>query len=196
MEPVAKINDPCSQPWQDMTPEGNGRHCAHCSKIVTDFTTWSDEAILQYLSANSGVCGRFRKEQVASDETSNYLRSIARARVPLLHKIAAIFVLVFGLLQMSCNPKVESSANNSYVTGDSVAVVTTQTQGMPMVAADSATKGKINVSDSPALERIMKHSHKKEGAIVLSHDETLNGFVGPKPAEERKIRRQDSAAKK
>ena len=156
MQPVAIIENPCSQPWQEMTPQGTGRHCRHCSKMVTDFTTWSDDEILRYLSAHSNVCGRFRKEQVADDDTSNYLRSVARAHVPLLHKIAAAIALVFGLLQMSCTMGA-SSADSHHLTGDSVAVTPVQTFGEPTLPSDSVTKGKLIVADSPVINN-RKHN--------------------------------------
>src|SRR5476651_1728103 len=60
------IPNPCSQNWQDMTPDQNGRHCAHCCKTVTDFTRMSDQQIIDTLSAGGKICGRFAPEQVNS----------------------------------------------------------------------------------------------------------------------------------
>ncbi|MCF8449380.1 MAG: carboxypeptidase-like regulatory domain-containing protein [Taibaiella sp.] len=60
------ISSPCSQPWEQMTPDGQGRHCAHCSKTVVDFTTWSDGALYNFFSQNTDrVCGRFFATQLA-----------------------------------------------------------------------------------------------------------------------------------
>jgi len=60
------IPNPCHQSWDEMTPQGQGRHCAHCQKVVTDFTGWSDTALYEFLIKNKDVkiCGRFRAEQV------------------------------------------------------------------------------------------------------------------------------------
>lgn len=60
------IPNPCHQSWDEMTPQGQGRHCAHCQKVVTDFTGWSDTALYEFISKNKDVkfCGRFRAEQV------------------------------------------------------------------------------------------------------------------------------------
>jgi hypothetical protein len=47
-----------------MTPEGLGRHCAHCCKTVIDFTTWSDAALYKFFATHQGdVCGRFLSTQ-------------------------------------------------------------------------------------------------------------------------------------
>lgn len=44
------IPNPCSQNWDEMTATGNGRHCAHCSTTVIDFTTCTDAELYQFFS--------------------------------------------------------------------------------------------------------------------------------------------------
>lgn len=46
-----------------MTPKSDGRHCAHCDKVVRDFTAYSDSQILSAIK-NDNVCGRFRPDQI------------------------------------------------------------------------------------------------------------------------------------
>ena len=59
------IPHPCTQNWDKMTPEAKGRHCAHCQKTVIDFTSWSDTALYNYFTKNTGaVCGRFTAMQL------------------------------------------------------------------------------------------------------------------------------------
>jgi len=60
------IPNPCHQSWDEMTPQGQGRHCAHCQKVVTDFTSWSDTALYEFLLKNKDVriCGRIYKSQL------------------------------------------------------------------------------------------------------------------------------------
>ena len=60
------IPQPCSQNWQEMTPAADGRHCAHCSKTVTDFARMSDQQIIATLSAGGNICGRFEPGQLNS----------------------------------------------------------------------------------------------------------------------------------
>ena len=60
------IPAPCSQSWEEMTLEGNGRFCAHCQKRVIDFTTYSDTALYNFFAKNNKqVCGRFLNTQIS-----------------------------------------------------------------------------------------------------------------------------------
>ena len=59
------IPHPCTQNWDEMTPCGTGRFCAHCQKTVIDFTTWSDTALYNFFAKNTGeVCGRMFATQL------------------------------------------------------------------------------------------------------------------------------------
>src|SRR5476651_1285839 len=58
------IPNPCSQYWQEMTSNQNGRNCAHCCKTVTDFTQMTDQQIIDTLSAGGKICGRFAPGQL------------------------------------------------------------------------------------------------------------------------------------
>lgn len=61
-----QIPKPCHEDWQQMTPEDKGRHCLVCQKTVIDFTQLTDTEILSYFQQKpTGVCGRFRPEQLA-----------------------------------------------------------------------------------------------------------------------------------
>ncbi|MDB9701346.1 carboxypeptidase-like regulatory domain-containing protein [Salibacteraceae bacterium] len=60
-----QIPTPCSEDWNKMTPADKGRHCASCAKIVTDFTTMSDDELINFLgSGNVSGCGRVRPDQL------------------------------------------------------------------------------------------------------------------------------------
>lgn len=65
---LVSIPEPCSEGWSNMTPEGQGRHCKSCDKVVVDFTSMSDSEIINLLkykkSKNERVCGHFRSTQV------------------------------------------------------------------------------------------------------------------------------------
>lgn len=58
------IPNPCHENWDDMNPDDKGRFCSVCSKNVVDFTTMTDEEVLNYFSAHKGekVCGRIQKK--------------------------------------------------------------------------------------------------------------------------------------
>ena len=80
---------PCDADWQQMTPTAEGRHCAHCDRVVHDFTNASaaDLAQARAASPDGRLCGRFRREQLAP-------RPQLR---PKLRRFLVALVLVCGL---------------------------------------------------------------------------------------------------
>lgn len=65
-----RIDNPCSQHWEQMTPEAQGRFCASCQKTVVDFTGMSDAEMLRAFAGAgaavnaAGTCGRFLRGQL------------------------------------------------------------------------------------------------------------------------------------
>jgi hypothetical protein len=56
---------PCREDWDQMSPDGRGRFCASCQKTVIDFSNWTDTALYEFFSKNTGpVCGRFQNTQL------------------------------------------------------------------------------------------------------------------------------------
>lgn len=68
MRPVSlkiSIPQPCSQSWEGMSPEGAGRFCGGCNKVVVDFTRLSDSQIVDILSDTfRKYCGHFNATQL------------------------------------------------------------------------------------------------------------------------------------
>lgn len=66
------IKNPCSESWDRMTPEEQGRFCASCQKLVIDFTSMDDQEVLQWFTLPKGsVCGRFRQDQLRRSLVAN-----------------------------------------------------------------------------------------------------------------------------
>ncbi len=58
------IPSPCQEDWNQMTPQGENRHCQKCSTLIIDFTKMSDKEITDFFENNHGkVCGRINKKQ-------------------------------------------------------------------------------------------------------------------------------------
>ena len=66
MSHIKSIDIPkkCHQFWSDMSPINEGRHCENCNKAVINFTAMTDSEIINYLSRNDNVCGRFINNQI------------------------------------------------------------------------------------------------------------------------------------
>ncbi len=59
------IPEPCSENWDKMTVSERGRFCSRCSNIITDFSTFTDKELVEYISkANAKICGRFENTQL------------------------------------------------------------------------------------------------------------------------------------
>ena len=103
MEFILKVPKPCNESWDEMTPVAGGRNCAMCSKTVVDFTGWQPEDIVSYIhGAGRKVCGRFREEQLNTPiDTDHFILAVATSTMPLVRKVAAIFLVAFGLLSLS-----------------------------------------------------------------------------------------------
>jgi hypothetical protein len=59
------IPEPCHENWATMHPSEKGKFCDLCQKEVIDFTTWTDDAVIQYFELNpQQICGRLAENQL------------------------------------------------------------------------------------------------------------------------------------
>ena len=89
---TVQIEDPCHEDWNRMTPQGVGRHCDACEKVVVDFSNKSDAYIANYLKKHNNVCGRFKGTQL------NRPIDLAQRRYSLIPPLAASFMLPLAML--------------------------------------------------------------------------------------------------
>lgn len=65
---VLSIHEPCSEIWNEMEIDEQGRFCRKCEKIVVDFTSMSDQEISKiFEKANCNgnkICGRLKESQL------------------------------------------------------------------------------------------------------------------------------------
>lgn len=108
-----QIPEPCHEDWNQMTPQGLGRHCESCAKTVVDFTTKSDKFIASYFKKHDNICGRFRSDQLDRPIDLSVRRNA------ILPPLAASFILPLAMLAASSaygqeSPK-QFSRDASYV---------------------------------------------------------------------------------
>ena len=91
------VPNPCHEKWDGMQPQENGRYCGSCQKVVVDFTTKTNEEILEYIKKNSSkqLCGTFKNEQLPQTTFLKKDENIIRFLAALL--------LVFGMSLFSCS---------------------------------------------------------------------------------------------
>jgi hypothetical protein len=140
-----RIASPCSENWNRMQPNTNGRHCGKCQKTVVDFSTKSTEEIQHYFKyAQGATCGRFNTHQVTHNPTSwqhalrNYRRQVQVSTISAFPKILYLTMLSICLFVVSCDWK---GSSNHHTVGDTVYV-------------DSAQAKKLNQQDTLPSEKI------------------------------------------
>jgi len=70
------IDKPCSENWNNFNQTAAGGFCSECMKNVVDFTTMSDQELVNFISESSGqTCGRLRRDQLSREIKSAPLLS-------------------------------------------------------------------------------------------------------------------------
>jgi len=130
MNTYIHIPKPCHENWNAMLPEEQGRHCLKCCKTVVDFTSWEAGDIKDYLETNAQqkVCGRFREDQL-DNSIEKTISNIWQSALPALKKIAAVFLLAFGVAASSCSDY-KGKIQQPQVVGE-IAVVLPDTTTVP-----------------------------------------------------------------
>lgn len=125
MENQINVPKPCSQNWNSMIPNKDGRFCNSCSKTVIDFTKMEIPEIKNYLIENSGkegVCGHFKFDQVQTKESIKYhnLRNrISRIKIKPIKNLALFSVsLLFTLT--SCMGKAALDGEPAVIDNDTI----------------------------------------------------------------------------
>lgn len=179
MKYLIQVPKPCTQSWEEMTPDNAGRHCASCCKTVIDFTGWQQEEILHYLQQNPGrTCGRFRKEQLnVPISTEQFVTSVVRSPLPYYRQVAAVLLFAFGLLQMSCDTH---TAGTPALVRDTIA---SQTLGKPAVLHGEPIASP-DTADVPEKKKVKK---KKKRETTMPHEELMGDIaIFPEPQPEPK----------
>ncbi len=85
------INSPCGETFENFTPTTRGGFCSSCSKEVVDFTSMTDQEIVNFFDHNNGkACGRFHESQLKSYQLNDTIN-------PTYKNYAAIGVIGLSL---------------------------------------------------------------------------------------------------
>lgn len=115
------IPNPCNEDWDKMTPEGQGRFCSACQTKVTDFTSMTDEQVLNYFIEHKGqhICGRYLQSQLDRTMTKE-IPSAPLLPLRLAKRIAAGFLFLHTLAgtayAQTGKPKTEISPQQKKLT--------------------------------------------------------------------------------
>lgn len=99
-----RIDKPCTENWNEMTPTERGAFCQKCCKQVLDFTNQTNHQIQSALRNSNGgeVCAKITTDQLSSlNWEFEQWQSSATMNVQRMSFYALLFV--FGLSLVSCS---------------------------------------------------------------------------------------------
>jgi hypothetical protein len=100
-----RIDNPCSESWDHMRPDHQGRFCSSCEKTVVDFTGMSDQEVISWIAKQKGnICGRFQGEQLNRDLVAPPANLAGQAKMASARKNGRLGIwryLLTGLLLSS-----------------------------------------------------------------------------------------------
>lgn len=184
------IPEPCTENWDKMIPNKNGRFCLNCSKTVIDFTEMLPEEIQHFFSQNQNknICGRIRKSQLDSI-TIQIPTSIIYTQT-YYHKmfLLALFIAM-GTTLFSCQDKNgnKQKIDRIEVIEDSPIIKKTSTENPKAVNTKSSavteTKSiKNKKSSGIKKEKMFSFTKTKCGAAIpineIYEDNTVYGGMG------------------
>lgn len=158
MKPQIKITiqSPCSEKWNSMLPQEQGRHCVQCNRIILDFSTKSDQEILDYIQQASGkICGKFLNDQL--DRT--LIPIPQRKQIPVWQKIAASLFLLMGVERTYANHRAPLAAKVVESKTDTEKFVQ---RNIPLV------NSKKNAKEEVVLKGMVLDSNTNEGVIFAT----------------------------
>ena len=98
-----RINEPCHENWNAMTPKEQGRFCGSCQKDVVDLTNMTDAELKAYFTNYSGsICGRFNTSQLSSETNVQYsYSSLSEISKKFIRAFALVFIMLVGVQKHS-----------------------------------------------------------------------------------------------
>lgn len=90
------IKNPCSENWNEMSEQAQGRMCAHCQKCVIDFTQMSDGEVIAYIKMKKEekICGRMSYTQIERFRLKKLQPSPRKWSKPMAAAFAALLATV------------------------------------------------------------------------------------------------------
>ncbi len=168
---LVSIPQPCHEDWSNMSPQGNGRHCNSCNKIVVDFTKMDHEDLLEYLRshAGKGTCGRFKSSQLTMPAPAPSLP--VHPVFSKFRRMTALLMAGFAFLASACKPGLTGKPTVGEIAVDSSMTV-------KPVSADTAsqkveeprTRDEVKDIQSPPPVNF-EEFHTKGNWIVTETDE-------------------------
>ena len=153
------IPNPCSENWNEMSSEEQGRFCSVCSKCVIDFTEKNASEIQQIITekSNDSVCGRFYNHQLNNEDSkTSKLKEKFFRYIPASFQNNKVSLGLFSLILFltGCAKEKESCIATTgvpVINEDSIQENNNFIMGAPLIQNDSIAK--MPKKDSVALKK-------------------------------------------
>lgn len=154
-----KIDTPCHEDWNNMTPVDHGRFCQACVKQVVDFSTMTDQQILKYIAKGNGnICGR-----VSNDQLNRPLVPAAeQPKTKWWYAVLLPLVMVFNRAGAQQGAKQRSIPSTAIETGEcTISGMVTNDKGQPVTGAYVTIEesGRTVVTDTMGRYKLNAHGY-------------------------------------
>jgi predicted acetyltransferase len=137
---LSKIQQ-CDQYWDFMEPQGCGRLCEKCDKIIVDFRQMKDEEVTAvHMLADEAVCGIYRKDQLVAPSKRSVKKS-SKWKAWYLACLGVLFAKAGNAQDLPKQEKVEQ--NDLLVQRDTIPVSVEEAHGKQAVNDSLWIKGKV-----------------------------------------------------
>ncbi len=148
------IPRPCSQDWDEMTPQGQGRHCDSCNKTVIDFSSWSDTELFSFFNKNTApVCGRYLESQLRRPIVIPYQPHSRLYRMAVAMGLTLLFVHGPEVRAQSRPPIVATDSLISELKGNKTDSSTSEIRG---TVTDDKKEPLVNATVQILQNRVLK----------------------------------------
>jgi hypothetical protein len=167
------IPEPCSENWDNMTPNEQGRHCKSCNKTVIDFSLFSDRQLAEFFKKAAGsVCGRLTNYQA-----NRQLAYAEPSKHPLFNKLLVGTALATGLTS--------SAAAQDSTTPPQTITITPQNKAISTDSGTIVTRDVGTLKEPPLdTEKLLKPD---TFPIYIEHITCTMGCVIAETTQEPKI---------
>ncbi|MFA6058536.1 MAG: hypothetical protein WC756_10070 [Taibaiella sp.] len=186
MQAIINIPQPCSENWDAMQPDAQGRHCSSCAKTVIDFTSWELQDIAAYLKKKTGkhVCGRFLNSQLNQPfDLTALAPKVISWHTNEWRKIAALIIVCFALASCSMGKATDSNQDTEQAMSTTGVVLATPIQ-------DSITDESKKPTPIATAKRRTNKSPKQPIGYVEAHEGHTMGL--PELEEPQYVPTKDS----
>jgi len=154
------IPKPCHESWHSMDATGHGAFCHSCQKVVIDFSSMTDREIIEYISKNSGGCGRFRPDQLDTKLTTLKVDNGAfRWRAVLFSLLPLFSVRAFSADRQPPNADAALSPDTSTITSQAAKKTDTYHDTLNTSIADTLIElPTVNVIDTVHSRRMGEYT--------------------------------------